>query len=374
MARSAANLSSLRIEYTLPALTLHHTGWGDYYDLAGLTIAKPDQPIQPKFWDDVTSGEGPAHGALLLAATYRDETNFNPVIVAAGVAQGSVPAEEPPFVSSSFYPALPHALNTRQTIDGANQATLVVSAGQFDASTSTERLYETFTTDIYYSPTADETPPQIGRVTYQVLSDAIRVTVPVSDTSGVQRVVATYTNGAGADGRGAWQSVEMAPAGTGVWAGAIPLLSPTWFFVQAVDVAGNIAADANAVASQQGTPGGSGTDTGDYYAYLGALPVSTATSTGGRVTLRWAHLGPQIARYEVWRRSAPYFTAGDAGSTKVATYLSPFAAELTFTDTEAQMTPGAAYFYLVRAIDLYGRPVALSAGVGSFTFGMSPGH
>jgi hypothetical protein len=76
---------------------------------------------------------------------------------------------------------------------------------------------------------------------YLEIGNQIRVTVPVSDTSGVLRVVATYTTGSGSDGVGTWQSVELTPESDGRWSGTLPATSPVWFFIQAVDVAGNVA-------------------------------------------------------------------------------------------------------------------------------------
>ncbi len=344
----ADNLSATLIAYTLPAVTAHTTDQGVYYDLAGLTIAKPGEPIQPKFWDDVASWSGPAHGALLLSATYRDEQDFDLVVVAPGYLQASAPAVEPVFVSPSFYPALPYNLNTRQTLDGANEATLVVSVGQYDASTGVERLYEELTVDIYHSPVADETPPEFGAVTYQVVSNTIWISATVSDTSGVQRVIATYTNGAGADGHGRWQSVDLAPDAQGAWAGDIPLASPTWFFVQAVDVAGNVAADANAVRAGQSA---SNNDSGHYYAYLESLPdMAGGLAQGGGVTLSWTHLGAIMDHYEVWRSTQPHFAPGDASSTKLADVPPPAGSTASYTDVNPPS--GVAAFYLVRAVCL----------------------
>jgi hypothetical protein len=125
-----------------------------------------------------------------------------------------------------------------------------------------------------------------------------------------------------------------------------------------VDNAGNVAADANG---------------GAYYLYVGPLPGAGVVLSAGYLTLRWPHLGAQVGRYEVWRSATPYFTPGDTDSTRVANLTGPFDAEVSFTDNEATMDPSTAYFYVVKAIDLYGRPVALSGGVGSFAFGLTPG-
>jgi hypothetical protein len=113
--------------------------------------------------------------------------------------------------------------------------------GQYNSDSSTERLYRRAAIDIYHSPTADETPPQLGTPVYVEIANQIRVTVPISDTSGMLRVLATYTIGSGSDGVGTWQSVELTPENDGRWSGTLPTTSPVWFFIQAVDVAGNVA-------------------------------------------------------------------------------------------------------------------------------------
>ena len=73
--------------------------------------------------------------------------------------------------------------------------------------------------------------------------------MPVTDNSGVQRVVVTYTTGPRDDGlgnfRGEWLSVELTSNGNGTWSGTIPGGDNTSFFIQAVDTAGNVAADDN---------------------------------------------------------------------------------------------------------------------------------
>jgi hypothetical protein len=354
----AGGLSSVEFGFLFPAPTANNTEDGVYYDLSGTALSSPYDPIQPGVAQSLESTLGKAHGTLLLEGTYGDESNFNPVIEAAADLDAGAVITEPTFSAPGFYPAVPFTTNDITTLSGDSQETLVLSAGQFASDTATERLYDELTAIVYYSSSADATGPAIGGVSFAAIGASLLITVPISDTSGIYRVYATYTTGVGGEGYGTWQSARLS-LGIGVtWTGSIPLTSPTWFFIQAVDMAGNVAADANG---------------GAYYLYVGPLPGTSAGLSSGHPILRWLHLGEQVGRYEVWRSSTPFFAPGDADSTNLATYLPPFTAELTFTDSEAVTNPGATYFYLIQAIDLYGRPVALSGGAGSFTFGMTPG-
>jgi hypothetical protein len=65
------------------------------------------------------------------------------------------------------------------------------------------------------------------------------ITVGVEDDSGVEAVVLAYT-----DGKGVWDSVDLAENGT-VWSGSFLASEETRFFIQAVDEAGNVAVSDN---------------------------------------------------------------------------------------------------------------------------------
>jgi hypothetical protein len=238
----ASNLTVTRIDHTLPAVSANTTSQGTFYDLNGQVLSRPNEPLQPLFWDDLTSWSGPAHGVVLLSAAFQDQAGFDPVIAAGGYLQASTPSNEPEFSYPGPYPELPHHINARNTLDDRHEETFVFSVGQFDSTTNVERIYNAVSIDVYHSPTADDAPPQLGAPVYLEIGNQIRVTVPVSDTSGVLRVVATYTTGGGSDGHGTWQSVELAPETDNQWGGTLPITAPAWFFVQAVDVAGNVAA------------------------------------------------------------------------------------------------------------------------------------
>jgi hypothetical protein len=354
----AGGLSSVEYGFYFPSPTTNSTEDGVFYSFGDTALSSPYDPIQPGVAQSLESTLGKAHGTLLLEGTYGDQSSFNPVIEAAADLDAGTVITEPTFSAPGFYPAVPFTTNDITMLSGNSEEALVLSAGQFASDAATERLYDDMTLIAYYSSSADATGPAIGGVSFAAIGASLLITVPVSDASGIYRVYATYTGGVGGEGYGTWQSTRL-NLGTGItWTGSIPLASPTWFFIQAVDTAGNVAADANG---------------GAYYLYVGPLPGTGAVLSAGHLTLRWPHLGAQVGRYEVWRSAAPYFAPGSADSTRVANLTGPFDAEVSFTDTEATLDPGTAYFYVVKAIDLCGRPVALSGGMGSFTFGMMPG-
>jgi hypothetical protein len=351
-------LSFVVYGFTFAVPIANQTDDGTFYSLSDVVLSGPYDPIQPGMVQSVWNTLGKSHGMLLLEGIYGDESGFNPVIESAGDLGVSDVITEPEFSAPGFYPAVPLTFNDITTLGGNRSEYLVLSAGQFDSNSATERVYDAMTVTVYYSMDGDTVPPEIEAVQFAAVGTSLQITVPVSDSSGIYCVYVTYTGGVGAEGYGMWRSSWLSSGPNNTWSGSIPLASPTWFFVQAVDIAGNVVADTNG---------------GAYYLYVAPLPGASAGLSNGPPTLRWPHLGAQVGRYEVWRSVTPYFTPGDANSTRVANLTGPFDAEVSFTDAEATLDPDTAYFYVVKAIDLYGRPVALSGGLGSFTFGMTPG-
>ena len=69
-------------------------------------------------------------------------------------------------------------------------------------------------------------------------TEGVQVAVQTNDASGLYAVLAAYTTG-----DGAWHSVELSPGTGEVWQGTIPVSGDVSFFVQAVDIAGNVAVD-----------------------------------------------------------------------------------------------------------------------------------
>jgi hypothetical protein len=106
----------------------------------------------------------------------------------------------------------------------------------------TQRLYQRMTVQTFYVDNSDsvllaDTSPALALNVGAVSANGlVTFTAFVTDTSGVQRVVATYT-----DGKGAWRSVDLSPtANPVIWSATLPLTTGIDFVVQSVDGAGNI--------------------------------------------------------------------------------------------------------------------------------------
>jgi len=107
-----------------------------------------------------------------------------------------------------------------------------------------ERIYDELSFDLYYASPDNETKsPMISNVSNTIVNGNIRITVNASDDSEIQRVLITYTD---SDGTwGAWRSEDCKQREGDVWTCSIATEEEIEFFVQAVDVYGNVAVDDN---------------------------------------------------------------------------------------------------------------------------------
>lgn len=248
----------VRKGYDFPSAISHQTENGTYYTTSGLVDSNVFEPLQPMEWDKLENSVARtqdmfAHGVLMLSGKYGDKRNFDPVIdspIDLNSDQDSRKAgPEPEFSAENFYPALPCQFNKIVTLGDQRKQMLVLTPGQYDSQTQTERLFDNMTVDVYYSNSNDETAPTISTLSQAEQGNQVRVSVPVTDNIGVQRVVVTYTTGPRDDGlgnfSGEWLSVELTLNGNNTWSGTIPAGNNTSFFIQAVDTAGNVAVDDN---------------------------------------------------------------------------------------------------------------------------------
>ena len=238
-------------------LQLVTTPDGNYYTFSGeRPRAESSEPVQPKF--RFTLGEVDRDGQLLdprgvlfQRATYRDIPGFTPLIERAGIL--GVPdtrnAQPPPvFDAPNWYPSRPVSLRqvertagTGTVLFGRSEAQLLFYVGQYHAGLGTERLFDEIVLDEYYSVSEDRDAPTIESVEAQPVGGTTEVEVRAGDPSGVERVVTAYT-----DEQGSWESVDLTWNDTsGAWQGTIPVSGNLAFFVQAVDMAGNVAVDDN---------------------------------------------------------------------------------------------------------------------------------
>ena len=221
------------LSYQFPPLTLETTDDGQYYTLDGLVHIGHNEPIQPKYFADISLPEMKAHGVVFRGGVYTDITPFDPVIAQAITETMTLP--EPEFDAPGWYPPLLHTLNSLEWNDR-----LVTLLGQFDPRSQTERLYNSLSFDVYYHSTSEDwVPPIITDMSSEWDGEVAYVIVGVGDESGIEAVVVAYT-----DGDGTWDSVELVEE-DGIWFGEFSAAEGAVFFIQAVDKAGNVAVRDN---------------------------------------------------------------------------------------------------------------------------------
>jgi len=218
---------------------------GDYYCLNGLASGEVGDTIQPRFvYNSSLSGTN-AHGVLFTGGIYSTESSFDPVVAvprSTYIGQGEGPL---PLVST-FTPCVRVSYgtsggSTQKIIDQNGFTNMVVHTGLFDSISEEQSRFETMQFVIYYSPEADTIPPLVtdpGPTGFHTIEGMnAHFSVPVSDDSGIFRVLITYLE---ADNT-SWQSLDLAydnPSNT--WNGDLTIMHPIIYFAQAVDNKGNV--------------------------------------------------------------------------------------------------------------------------------------
>ena len=212
---------------------------GEFLSLDSRADFPADAPAQPRFFmAPSTPPAGKLHGVLFQGGTYSDVVSFDPVI--APPTNEYVTVMEPEFDAPGWYPAVPFQVRSDPTISGTT-GTLLAVLGQYDSHSATERLYDRMAFATYFSSNPDTQPPQITHAdgTLDVAGHRGSLKVQADDDSGVIRVVAAFT-----DNLGTWQSQDLAYEYTSnEWTGVITATLATYYFIQAVDGAGNVAVD-----------------------------------------------------------------------------------------------------------------------------------
>jgi hypothetical protein len=176
---------------------------------------------------------------VLKSASYKDEKNFNPVIDSF-VVSPTAGYKRIGFDAKNWYPSNFFKINTV-----GDKQFLIIISGQYNPRKGVERLYNETTFDIYISAENEENPrpPEIIDVHCIRSENTTNITVNASDESGIYRVFIAYT-----DVKGEWEewrSKELKRTGEGLWSCNILTGEEIEFFVQAVDVYGNVAVDDN---------------------------------------------------------------------------------------------------------------------------------
>jgi hypothetical protein len=213
----------------------NHIAEGTFFDLDGHIHLGAGEPIQPKFFADVSMPEaGRVHGVVFTGGTYTDTEAFDPVVIQP-ITEEYSPTVEPDFEAPGWYPPVPFVLHNSATVSMTE--TLVTVMGQYNSSESVERIYDRMSFDLYYSDSYDWWEPIILSVDGVLSMGKARIKVEAIDASGIHRVVLVYT-----DGGGIQVSKDLSyDDETLKWVGEIPATEETTFYVQVVDGAGNVA-------------------------------------------------------------------------------------------------------------------------------------
>ncbi len=220
-------------------LEKHETESGTFYAFNGITQANVNEPLQPRA-GYITGTEGFfPKGAVLEYAKYDVIENFDPVI--EGSQWGAGDAEEGTFTKQGFFPAIPFTVNTIAAQAGLPPLQrFVFVAGQYNRQTGQERLYEELRYSTYYTASeSGETPPTVGEPSVIVQGDRVLITVEAADVDDdpLYRVVVLWT-----DGNEEWLGLdlEQSSANPLIWEGELTKTTGLEFFVQAVDMLGNV--------------------------------------------------------------------------------------------------------------------------------------
>ncbi|HIQ06454.1 MAG TPA: hypothetical protein EYH31_12350 [Anaerolineae bacterium] len=231
---------SLSLAGSFSALDEHQTTNGTFFGINQSVEMVAGQPVQPRFYADVTvPTSGRVHGVVLRSAHYTETSGLDPLV--AQPVNEWIPKEdwaEPAFTGDGWLPAHPIALQNLPSAD-----MLVTQLGQYDGQLQRERLYDNVNVDLYYSDSPDWTGPEITYVGAQVNPHRGVATVKVEavDLSGVLGGVVTYTR---EDGQ--WHSLNLTyDAARMKWIAEIPTSPGTRYYVQMVDNAGNVTVAAN---------------------------------------------------------------------------------------------------------------------------------
>jgi len=224
------------------------TGAGSYYKLNGRASGEVGDTIQPHFvYNSYLSGTL-AHGVLFTGGAYTGESPFNPVIATpastnyAPLGEGDIgPSSSTwsPNLRVSFGTAGGLGFASGRAIGQIGYTNLTVHTGFFEgAAGGTENRFADMQFVQYYSTDADVTAPVVqGTGPFHVLTGLTAAfTVNVTDAAGVYRVLVTYNDRAVAR----WRSLDLTFVSGTTWTGSLALKGSIDYYVQAVDVHGNV--------------------------------------------------------------------------------------------------------------------------------------
>jgi hypothetical protein len=184
------------------------------------------------------------HGITLDSAEYDFAEDVIRVIETFALSDDT---KAPTYDNKDWYPSQFFKINTV-----GEMQKMVVVTGQFKknyqvsltAYNGSERQFRELSFDIYLSPEeAEEEKPVINRVERPKKGNATIVTINATDNSGILKVIVTYTDRNSTNGK--WVSVDAEEDPRKPNEYYCELTGDIEFFVQAVDIHGNVAIKDN---------------------------------------------------------------------------------------------------------------------------------
>ncbi|RCV65426.1 hypothetical protein C5S53_03810, partial [Methanophagales archaeon] len=213
------------------------------YSLADETLSAPGKPVLPKLIWPYTMDRKMLHGITLTNASYdvSDDTSLPYEEIVVSIAGGYL---QPGSMDEDWNPATFFKVSTI----GKKQYIILIT-GQFKKTGSilecgkminrgNLRRYTELTFDLHLSSPEDEKEPPAITVS-QI--NASYINVCATDESGIQKIVVAYT-----DNKGWWGSFDIEPDTTVcALVEELELEAGKEYFVQVVDIYGNVAVDDN---------------------------------------------------------------------------------------------------------------------------------
>lgn len=227
-------------------LTLNPTANGNYYALNNYTYTAPDEPIQPLHFANFSVVNKTVRGVVIVGGMFATQPSFTPVLAVPDNEYVRLTADRSRL--AAWQPATPLTLQRRTT-----DAYLVTQLGQYNALEQSLRLYQKLDVELYYSTSADQTPPQLTVVdgVYSAVSGEVMVKVGATDASGIREVILAYVQDR-RQASGAIQSLRLTfDPQAQKWRGVFPGDDNARFTVQVVDNAGNVTIANNKGAEYQ---------------------------------------------------------------------------------------------------------------------------
>ncbi len=214
---------------------------GTYYTpVDGHVTGEDGVPVLPVLPADLTAVPGLVKTLIFWGGTATRIIGAPP-LQHLSVAQGGSSQGSTDFDAPGWYPMNQVILNTLETADGVEQGSVMI-AGQAHPGHNLQRIFTEMqvVAVIPVTEATDTTPPQIGCLESQRQGQTLAVTVDVTDPSGLEIVLLTYT----ADGN-LWQSLPLTDDGSGRWTGSFTTDTKTEYLIQALDQVGNLVIDDN---------------------------------------------------------------------------------------------------------------------------------